>query len=259
VAGWLFSTLPELLLDAAFSQDKPTGSDWARSVYEQMVPPLMPTIVTPVLEQATGADLRTGHSLVRASLEPYLNYMQYKPTTSEAAKAVSRVLGPIGLDWVNVSPIVLDEYMNQWTGGLFYQMVKAVGREFKEEGGPPEGIERNPFVGSFFSRTRTDPATLERFYDQEKYFEQAHASVKKAIQDGDLSEVNDRIVVDSFLRIDNIKKTIGEQRKGLNLIYHDPDMTNDNKIKLTDEIASQMIAFARMGLDMMKEMRAQEP
>jgi hypothetical protein len=261
VGGWLFSTLPELLLDSVAMQDKPTMTDWASSFFEQVVPPFMPTLLTPLMEHATNFNFHTGRPLVSASLESRLNYMQYTPNTTEAAKALSRLLGPIGLDWGNVSPVVLDEYLNQWTGGLFLQSLKAVGREFKPEGiGPAEGIEKNPFVASFFSRTRTDPATIERFYDEAAYFDKTHASVHAAIRDGDMDEVNDRITLDAGLRIDKIKKAISQQRLYLDqTVNQDPTMTNDEKIKETDQVASQMIAFARMGLDMMKEMRAQEP
>src|SRR5262249_53663990 len=139
--------------------------DWAGTAIAQLVPPVIPAAILPVMEHTFGYNTFLGTPLIPSNLEDASNYMQYTPATSETAKAITRLLGPPNENLIDVSPIVVDNYVRQWTGGIGGAVLRALDATIGEKDRLPD-MANNPFIGSFFVRhPGTSAQPITDFYD----------------------------------------------------------------------------------------------
>jgi hypothetical protein len=253
VGGFLFATLPERVLDFLFynEQGKPlVDKETALSFVAQVVPPFLPTGVTPILEQVTDHDFFTQRRLVPSALEHLSGYMQYKPDTTETAKAFSRALGPARLDWADVSPIVIENYARQWAGTLPWNLLRTLDRPFEPVGKPSE-LADLPFMGSFFVRHQQGLQTVTDFYDEAREFEEAHGDVRKALAEGNPDLLSRGQWVEAALRVTEFSQAM-HRMQGVLAAVDKSEMTSSEKLKYSDAIAAAMLGTAKAGLQAME-------
>lgn len=251
VIGPIMNGLITRTLDHMVANDRDAFVGFMDTVFKQFMPPLppfgYPAAVEPFVEHLTNHSFFKGEPLIPPSLEDASGYMQYAPYTSEAAKAVSRVLGPMNLDAVDVSPIVLDNYVRQWTGTLGSTLLKILDVPIKTD--QPYEWADNPFVGSFLLR-HSGGEMIDRFYEKAKEVTRARrdlALAKGRDDDAMLDYTSDQD--EAYLRLDGIKQSLAVQRSVIDGIRNDKDMTVDDKRQLIDELTRGMIATARDGIE----------
>lgn len=254
VGGFLFGTMPERFMDDLVKSDPRAFEGWADSMLAQYVPPFIPAVATPMAEQWANKSFFTGRPLIKASLEKNSGWMQYDPDTSETAKAISRLIGPPGMDAANVSPIVIQNYAREWLGTLPMEILKTLEMPYKPPGRPSE-LADLPFVGSFIARNPGMGAqSIEDFYDAADKMETAHMDFDLAKKRMNPGEIKQTAVPDAFENIRQLRDSIRTQSAIVQAINDNKDMTREEKLKYTDSIYSGLIRTAKVGLQAIDSM-----
>jgi soluble lytic murein transglycosylase-like protein len=263
--GFVLGGLVNRFLDFAVQHDQHAFEGWAKQFLDQYIPPLMPTVVQAPLEVAANHSFYTGQSLVPGSMEKDSGYMQYTPATSETGKALSRVLGPPGLDVANFSPIQFDHLVQGWTGTLGAAALKALDMPITavqhvtdspwEVGKKPGQAADLPFVGSFLARNPgTSAAPISKFYDLAQKIEAEHAdfalAMKRVQTSGSTAEIDQTAASGQYATaIAPIKEAIARQTAVIQGINANKNMTADEKRQATDQLMPQIIATAKQGIN----------
>ena len=118
--GLLFGSMVERILDAYFGDNPNAFKDAQWTIFSALAPNFVPTVAQPILEQWANRSFFTGQNLVPADLERGLPEYQYSEYTTELSKLVGRLVGSVpGMhESQAASPMVLDNYVRNWTGTL---------------------------------------------------------------------------------------------------------------------------------------------
>lgn len=256
--GFVLGGMINRLLDYAVQKDSHAFEGWAKQFLDQYIPPMLPTVVQAPLEVATNHSFYTGQQLIPGSMDKASGYMQYTAATSETGKALSRVLGPPGLDVANFSPIQFDQLVKGWTGTLGATALKAMDLPFTASKKPGEFAD-NPFVASFVARhTGMNAAPIQKFYELADKIEAEHQdfalAMKRVQGSGNTSEIDQTAPSGQYaVAIAPIKEVIARQSAIIQGINSNKDMTAAEKRQFTDQLMPQIIATAKQGIDTMDD------
>jgi hypothetical protein len=249
--GILFGGFPVRFLDWWLQNDKHAFDDWASALLTSFAPPMWPTIATPFIEAFADRDLWTGAKLTPAAIERGSDYMQYTENTTEPAKALARVLGDAGMGVADVSPIMIDKWVRDWTGTMGALALRAVGAPFSSSGRPFE-VTDIPFVQSFFVRNpRMGAQPIRDFFkDKQKLDEMLidRRTVQERMargyqNDPEFMFAMTRATVD----LKEFSQSIHRIHNTLLAVANHSNMEAAEKQKWIDTLYSQMIVVARRG------------
>jgi hypothetical protein len=187
IAGTLFGTLPERLLEAYLAENnadrKVAVENVGKVILDAFTPPISPTIAVPGAESLKNEDFFTGHPLISQDLEGILPEYQYTPSTGTTSRLISK-----GIQYVPfiggaemTSPIHVRHFIEKWTGGLGRLTLNLVDSlldkagvqldDFDVEAPAKYWYEQMPILRSFVVRDDTSAsAHVHRFFDNyEKY------------------------------------------------------------------------------------------
>jgi len=267
--SFLFKTVPERFLDWLAQEDPKAFKEWARdtvktlwpTVETQVLPPVTPVIGVPIVEHTFNRDALTGRPVVPERMKDATGSMQYLPDTTETAKAVSRLLGPMNTDLtrVDVSPIFLDNYVREWAGTLPYKLLKAIEENsgIKPPHKPKEAAD-NFFVGSFFARSPGAGAKLDEFYEAMKELKAGRSDLKLALERQDPREIEDAATWRATTSLQATEEALRQQRTAIQAIYRS-NMSDAEKQKFTDGIYTMMFLEAKQGVVTIRELRKTAP
>jgi hypothetical protein len=158
----LFGSLVERGLDAAYKKDPAAFRGYGHAVFEDVMPPLLPNLVTTGIESVTNYDFFTGRPIVPQKYERLPKEMQYGPETSGIAKIVG--------EWTGLSPMIIDHAV-RGTGGT----VASGGLNLIDKAADSFGIhDRNreatrvseyPGPRSFTTNPYRNNEFIDQFYD----------------------------------------------------------------------------------------------
>ena len=262
---FLFSTLPNRYFDWLRAEHPKEFGLWAAELPKsllptftnQVVPPMIPVIGTPVVENWANQRMLTGRPLIPKSMEDASGPMQYTADTSETAKAISSLIGPASMVGANVSPITIDNYARGWLGTMPLKLLKVLEEKagVKERGRPKEAAD-NFFVGSFFIRNPGAGQALEDFHSEIKVLKAGRADLRLALERHDASEIKDATTWKAAISLTTLETAISNQRKVVNAIYRDKDMTDGEKITRVDSIMLLMTKEAQAGALIIRQLKA---
>jgi len=182
--GVVFGTGMEQFLDYWYGNEANAKNDLARFTLEFVGTQLrnlnpLPTILVPPVEQATNYSIFRNRPLVpdymdRQLLGPY----QFNPYTTETSKLLSRTLASIIGDHNAPSPIVIDNYIKGWFGGLgnYFGDFKEAAKLAKRKKLVDENIavleryktiidQHNEYVRKAFNMKDADPDQKQQIID----------------------------------------------------------------------------------------------
>ena len=264
--GVVFGTGMEQFLDFYEGNDANAKNDLKRFTTEFVSTQLrnlnpLPTILVPPIEQKTNYSIFRGKPLVpdymdRQLLGPY----QFNPYTTETSKLLSRTLAAMIGDHNAPSPIVIDNYIRGWTGGLGNYFMMALDKALIETGiiddpiRPTDSLTKIPGLRAFNLR---DPSMqsefITDFYDEYNKYKKYKPTIEKLKKDGDFKEAAKLAVrkklVDKNIAVLERYKTIIDQhneyvRKAFNMKNVDPDQ----KQQIIDDMVFMSIKMAREAL-----------
>ena len=269
--GIVFGTLPEHALEAASK-----AGGWRKfpekafaALKQDILAAAIPTIATPVLEHRQNHSFFRGRPVVPESLQGVLPEDQFKLHTNEISKTIAKALGsiaPLG-DTGFDSPIIVENYIRQWTGGLGKKMLDLAESGLKKAGIYDNRIEPtrtladiNIVKGFVVRYPSTNLNSIENFYKKATKAEKIMNSL--AIREDRLDfegmillmQNEGLMTSDSVHRtVRDYKQTIREQRRLIELIYLNNEMTPDEKRENIDFALTAMLAIAQQGDKMLDD------
>jgi hypothetical protein len=264
--GVVFGTGMEQFLDYWYGNEANAKNDLSRFVTEFVSSQLrnlnpLPTILVPPIEQKTNYSIFKGKPLVpdymdRQLLGPY----QFNPYTTETSKLLSRTLAAMIGDHNAPSPIVIDNYIRGWTGGLGNYFMMALDKALIETGiiddpiRPTDSLTKIPGLRAFNLR---DPSMqsefITDFYEEYKKYKKYKPTIEKLKKDGDFKGAakltKRKKLIDKNIAVLERYKTIIDQhneyvRKAFNMKNVDPDQ----KQQIIDDMVFMSIKMAQEAL-----------
>lgn len=250
VMSMLFADPVEAFTQWAFKERQMQPHEVLSLFGHQALPSSMPTLFSPVAEELANKSLYTGRPLIPDSLAKASGYMQYTPNTTETAKRVAELIGPTRMDIGNVSPITIQNYVQEWGGSMPMQILRAMEMPFRPPSRPAD-VTDIPMVGSFFRRTPGMGAdSIQHFYDEMDSATATREDLKLAMKTGDLSKITDAEDMQFAGSMTGFTKALSNITTVIKAI-NDSDMPSSDKISLSDRLSGQAILMARQGTEML--------
>jgi hypothetical protein len=270
-AAFPFGAVPEALMQGMYEKDPVKFMDLFQAWMRDTVPPLVPPLLQQPLEVASGVNMDTFQPLVPSSSANAFAELEQTPSSSVAAKAISRVVSPplraMGVP-LKLSPIVIDHLTNGWLGESGRAIDQAVNAAAHRPG-PPTDISEIPFVHGFFlSHPGLNGQTLDDYYTEKAKFDAQLANkqaIKKERVADDNAQEDQSLVPDAEHYasaegvLNRISKTIAKQRLELWAINDNPTMSNDEKLTQGTNITNYLIQLAHNATLQMRAFEARHP
>ena len=278
-AGIMFGSIPERMMEAYESDHPGAMKDLEKSFISAFFPNMIPTVAAPIVDQFANRSLFTGAPLIPAAQEKLLPEYQYTEYTTETAKALGQILGAFpglrersirdedtfigGVARALSTPILVENYVRSWTGGLGMYTLQLADKALRESGvlpdpvKPLETLSDLPVIKAFVVRYPSASAqSIQDFYDDYYAKKRVFDTKMELAKQGDL---------DAFDRVQNIdpsawdemagiRDTLTQQSQLVRLIYKNPDFSPEDKRQLIDSIYYRMIELAKVGNDAMRDL-----
>lgn len=268
--GLIFGTLPERALDAVYDADPKAFKGMGETILKNIVPDFLPTAAAPILEQWANRSTLTGHTLIPATLEGLLPQYQATPYTTETAKALGSIIGSVpGLhDSQAASPILAENYLRAWTGGLGMYALQLADVGLRKSGVLPDPVKPAdtladiPFVKAFVVRYPSASAQpIQDFYDRYERNQKVVKTVQYLAQQGNQEAVLIEMTLapDALLTMTGAREAISNMSKFVRDVYANPEFSRDDKRQLIDAAYYQMMQTAELANALMDEVEKTVP
>jgi len=266
--GLVFGSLPERIMESWFEKDPTALSDFGKSLAESLMIDVVPTVAVPQIEQFANRSSFTGRPIVPADLEKLLPEFQYNEYTSETAKLIAKVIRT--LPWMErapqglsiQSPMVIDNYIRQWTGNLGPTAISLLEDSLTKVGIlpdknlPEKPLESLPFVKAFMIRypqAMTD--STEKFYKNFRERQVTFDTFKSLAKSG--NEAASSFLLDNsfeMMKPQSIQTALAQNSRIISMIVADKSMKPEEKRQFIDMLYAQRITMAKRGNDILKEL-----
>jgi hypothetical protein len=266
--GVVFGTFPERMLDEWSSRDGDLTKKLVGALETDFVSSMIPNALTPVIEEWTNHSIFRDAPLIPARLEHLKPEDQYTEYTTETAKALGSMLARApGMEYSKkASPIVVENYVRQWTGGLGYQALQLADKILKEAGvlvpateGPAKTLSDIPFVRAFVVRYPSSGTQhLTDFYDNMEKIGKVQGSVKVAMERGDARRMAEIMGQDPALAVAQLgafRRAISEHVTMVRMIHASPDLSPEEKRDLIDNLYASITDMAKAANDTFKAIK----
>jgi len=276
--GVLFGSGTERMLSATLGKDKEAFEGFSKSMQSVLTPSFVPTAVQPVFEQWANRSSFTDRTLIPADVEKQLPEYQYTPYTTELAKKLGQVVAAFpGMREASVepgavggpaaralsSPILIENYIRSWTGGLGMYALQAADAALRKTGALPDPVTPTPtladipFIRAFAVRyPSAGTESIQKFYDEherdKRYFDTWMAKAKEGDADA-MGRIEAAGGPRMFLRLDAIKDVLSEHSKLVRDVYKNPEIKAEEKRQLIDGLYYSMIEVGKAGRGMLRE------
>ncbi|CAB4121121.1 hypothetical protein UFOVP7_42 [uncultured Caudovirales phage] len=263
--GIIFGSGVERLLDAIVGDtDAKDIKEFLATTGGGLVPNLIPSAISPVLEQLTNHSFFNGHSLIPSNLEKMLPEYQYTEYNSELTKAIGHIVGTVpGVKNTSMaSPMVIDNYLRAWTGGLGNYALQVADAGLRKTGVLPDPVKPEstladiPVIKAFVVRYPSASAeSIQRFREDFGDREKAYNTMVQLAKQGDF-DASQRVMQmnpQAMVRMTQLNSALSQQSQLIRLIYKNPDIAPDQKRQLIDSTYYNMIEMTKMGNQMLKQ------
>lgn len=262
--GIIFGSLPERVLEAYFTENPKAWKDFSDTIARSLTPSIIPDAVSPVIEQYFNQSFFTGRDIVPSYLEEVEPRYQHVNYTSESAKQLGKLIGAVAPNSELSSPMIIENYIRSWTGGLGRYAVQAADQLLIQSGTIEDPVKPSatmsdvPFVKSFVVRYPTAGAeSLSEFYDSYKEGIRFEKTAKLLEKRQEIAELEDYMKNGEMLAkvsmLKAINQTLADNRQILYSVYLSKDLSRDEKRQFIDTLYHQMIETAKMGNEQIRE------
>lgn len=256
--GIIFGSMFEWASDFILNKDPKAFDKFSQTMSRGMLPGMIPTAVLPIVEGYANRSTFLDRPIIGAEDEKVLPQYQYKPYTTETAKALGKVIGKVpvvGDMQMFTSPPMIENWIRDWFGGLGAYALEIADYGLKKAGLVPDRIKPKrtiadlPFVRGFAVRWPTVNAeSITNFYDNHKKATQWNNTAKKMIK---------TLEIDEYMRVNEaspymtqmagIYDELGNMSRLIQMIDYNPQITPDEKRALIDKVIINMVMTARAG------------
>jgi hypothetical protein len=276
--GVVFGSGVERILDQTVGNNPEAFDKFSKSVIDLLMPNVTPTAIQPIVEQFANRSTFSDRTLIPAGMEKHLPEYQYTPYTTELTKKLGQMIsafpgmrasavgpgapfGPIAR--TVTSPILMENYLRSWTGGLGMYALQAADVGLRKAGMLPDPVTPTPtladipvvkaFVVRYPSATTQ---SIQEFYDKHEVTKKFYDTWMAKAQEGDadaMARIQSAGGPMMFVRLDAIKETLTEHGKLVRDIYKNPTIKAEEKRQLIDSLYFNMIEIGKAGKQMMTE------
>lgn len=241
----LFGSFAERLLDHLNKKDPDAFRGFGRAVFEGAMPPLMPTLLSPILEHRTGKSFFFDNDIIPKKLQGLPPEMQYTRDTSSIARFLGKAWG--------VSPMIVDNYIKGYTGGAGESLSKLPDTIMDitgTSGNVPREAKRFSeylLINRFTADPLRNSESIKRFYDLKEQTATERAGFEAKIRAGErLKMPYDAAMAKSFAKTG---ESLSELRKTIASIQRSKNIGAEEKRKRIDRLNLQMNQLAERMLD----------
>jgi hypothetical protein len=263
--GMLFGTIPERMLEAFLTDHPHAFKNLRSSVLQAFAPNLLPQFMVPILEHKTNFTFFTERPLLSDRMNKIEAVYQSQPYTTEVAKRVGAIIDKMSRafgqpDNSMASPVILENYVRQWTGGLGMHGLniidkvlegsdKILGTKFTDQMVRPETtLSDIPVIKGFHARfPGADTVSIRDFYDLYQEREKANNTRTELQRRGE--NVDDR---ERQTLAQGAHHALGRGFRTIREIYYNKELTPAEKRQLIDKTYYMMIETAKEGLNVMQ-------
>lgn len=272
-AGVLFGSGVERTLEAFKAGNPEAFKGYLHALQEATVGDLVPTAITPFVEQAMNRRLFSGQTLIPSHLEKQLPEYQFAPYTTETSKMLGHYISAFpgvsswrldqnaplagGVARALSSPILIENYLRGWTGTLGRGVFDTIDLGLRKSGlvmDPPKPVgtlSDIPIIGAFTVRYPTaSPASIQDFYDHyatnKRYFDTWNVKA----EEGDtaaMARIEKLGGSDIFVQLDDIKTALNEHNQLIQFIYKQVAQKEKNPAEARQLIDGTYFAMLRIG------------
>jgi len=220
----------------------------AKEVFEGVNPGFIPTAVRPLLEAYANRNIFTDRPLVPQHIKNVDPTYQAHPYTSQLSKWTAQVLNKAG---IKVSPIVLDNSLYGYTGGLGRTITGAVDMAAKT-GEPAPQMADLPFLRAFAVRyPSASTESVTKFYQRMEELERKSATQKFARDNGVKISKGEGLVGGEAAElkwIRSVNKRMSALRKQIRNITASKALDPQEKRRRIDTANIQIVKLARQAI-----------
>jgi hypothetical protein len=263
--GVLFGSIPERLLDSYFKDNPNAFKGLGKTVERALVPNYVPQIALPFMEQWANRSLFLDRNLLTEQQTKLPPAQQFGPHTSETAK---ELVGPIirgilGDKSSFGSPIVIDNYIRQWSGGLGAHVTSLIDAAIKtQQDGPAEPSKSPadmPLFKAFVARfPGSGSQAIQDFYDLRAERKMDNAGAKELMKT-DPAGAAKRMQELSPYTGEPFAKLLKADRDAVVRITKDKNMSPDDKRAAIDLTYLIMIEHAKKAVEVMEKTKRKAP
>lgn len=286
-AGIIFGSVPERLLDKYVADNPEAMRNLTQTILDAFTPTLVPTFAAPMVEQFSNKSLFTGNPVIPTRMEKLMPEYQYTEYTTETTKALGALIGafpgmtPLAMDEHNrgtfiggtaralTTPVLIDNYLRSWTGGLGQHVLNLVDAGLRKAHVVPDPIlpaktlADIPLVKAFIVRYPSASAeSIQRFYDDYYTKEKVHNTFMAGAKSGDPAMMDRALAFDQTAignRAGAIRDVLTQQGSVIRGIVKNPNIPAEEKRQLIDQTYFTMIQLAREGRIILEAGKDQRP
>lgn len=269
--GVMFGSGAERALSAFYDQNPRAMKNFTDAIVQSFMPSIVPTGLVPLAEQFANRSSFTQRTLVPLNLEKQLPEYQYTPYTTETSKALGHLMGAFpglrdasleptmagGVARALSSPILMENYISAWTGGLGKYALQLADLGLRKAGVVADPVKPTPtfadipFIRAFASRYPSASAqSIQDFHDDYKkastYYDTWMARAQQGDREG-MDRVNAAGGSGMFARLTGMDHSLSQMQTLIQMIDRNPQWTADEKRQLIDTQYFRMIEIARAG------------
>jgi hypothetical protein len=238
----------------------------------------VPTIAAPFVDQYANTSQMTGRKVIPGYLEKELPEYQYTPYTTEVAKFVGHVMATLpglreasvddtgmttGLAHAVSSPVLLENYLRSWTGGLGVLLLEATDKGLKKAGALPNDPEPTktwadtPFAKAFAIRYPGAIQATEDFFTELARNERFLTSWKNRAKSGDaeaMQRIQDLGGDQMFMKLDSIRRAMSQHAALIRNIYKNKDIPPEQQRQLIDQLYFNMNEMGTAGRQILRDL-----
>jgi hypothetical protein len=270
--GMVFSTMPEMILDKFVGENPDAAKGLMENLITAFGTNVVPTAVSPIVEQFANRSLFTGNPIVPSNTEKLLPEYQYTEYTTEAAKALGQLFGAFpgmkkqsldekdpfvgGTARALTTPVLLENYLHTWTGGIGMYALRIADKALREAGVLPDPVlpaktlADISFVKAFVVRYPSSSAqSIQDFYDSYYEKKKVYDTIMAKAKEGDTQAVFQSMKFDpsAIAQLDGMREALTQHSQLIRLVYKNPDIPSEEKRQLIDSMYFRMSELAHAG------------
>ncbi|HEY6019533.1 MAG TPA: LPD38 domain-containing protein, partial [Candidatus Paceibacterota bacterium] len=232
--GVMFGSVPERIMDAYYHKDPNAFKNVFNSLQQAFMPNFVPQVAAPVIEQFSNRSLFTDRPLVPQYLQSLLPQYQSNPYTTDTAKMIGAAIAKIpGMSESSLaSPIMVENYIRAWTGGLGRHALDLSDAILQGSGVAPTKVQPTltnsdkALIKAFAVRFPEAGAnSIQDFYEEYNKRSQIKKTATYLRKTGAPEDAQDLIRQNALASAEGIHKAIGAQMKMVRDTYRNPKMT----------------------------------
>jgi len=265
--GTIYGTGSEKVVDALIGMDPNAFDGFREAVFRATLPGFMPAAITPIVETFAKRKVFFDSPVVPKRLESQLPEYQYTQYTTELTKALGRHVAQLpGMkNSVVASPLVIENFVQSWTGGLGKNILNLVDLTLRKSGVLPDPVRPEitlsdiPGIKSFVSRHPTmNTQPVQDFFDNFARNETTINTINRLTKEGNIEAAERERKIAGVSGTANLKayqRTISESVKLIRQIWNPNfDIPVQERQQITDNYYIMINQTAQAANEMMERL-----